>query len=104
MNSIPSFVSELVRSANETDRLTDLELAGLLRRSVTVIRDLREVVGIPADGTENDAVIRLHLLAARLKDATREDVQKGLLEAADMVRTLWVVIDSGTQISFTASG
>ena len=104
MNSIPSFVSELVRFANETDRLTDLELAGLLRRSVTVIRDLREVVGIPADGTENDAVIRLDRLAARLKDATQEDVQKGLLEAADMVRTLWVVIDSGTQISFTASG
>ena len=104
MNSIPSFVSELVRSANETDRLTDLELAGLLRRSVTVIRDLREVVGIPADGTENDAVIRLGRLAARLEDSTLNDVQRGLLEAADMVRTLWVVIDSGTQISFTASG
>ena len=49
MSSVPSFVSELVRSANETDRLTDYEAANLLRRSITVIRDLREAVGIPTE-------------------------------------------------------
>ncbi|MBW6425576.1 hypothetical protein KX729_29650 [Rhizobium sp. XQZ8] len=104
MSSIPSFVSELVRSANETDRLSDFEAVSLLRRSITVIRDLRETVGIPADGTEHDAVIQLDRLATNVDGASREGLHRGLLEAADMVRTLWIVVDSGTRISIPASG
>jgi len=103
MSGVPSFVSELVRSANETDRLTPPEAAGLLRRSITVIRDLRETVGIPAEGTEHDAVIRLNRLATGVDAASPEDVRAGLLEAADMVRTLWIVVDSGTRLNLTAS-
>ena len=104
MSSVPSFVSELVRSANETDRLTDHEAANLLRRSITVIRDLREAVGIPTEGTEHDAVIGLGRLAAGLEAASKQDVRNGLLEAADMVRTLWIVVVSGTRIRITATG
>lgn len=104
MSSIPAFVSELVRAANETDRLSSFEATGLLRRSITVIRDLREAVGIPAEGTEHDAVLRLDRLATSVESASREDVRNGLLEAADMVRTLWIVVDSGTRVSVTASG
>ncbi len=103
MSGIPSFVSELVRSANATDRLTHLEVSGLLRRSITVIRDLRETVGIPAEGTEHDAVIRLNRLATGVDAASSEDVRDGLLEAADMVRTLWIVVDSETHLNLTAS-
>jgi len=103
MSSIPSFVAELVRSANETDRLSDFEAARLLRRSIAIIRDLRETVGIPSDGTEHDAVIQLDRLALNADSASREGLRSGLLEAADMVRTLWVVVDSGTRITITAS-
>ena len=53
---------------------------------------------------EHDAVIRLDRLATGVNAASPEDVRDGLLEAADMVRTLWIVVDSGTRLNLTASG
>jgi hypothetical protein len=101
MRSVPSFVSELVRAANEVDRLSARETEKLLHRSVATVRDLRGIVGIPAEGTELDAVIQLNHLASLADEATPEQVRDGLLEAADMIRTLWIVLDSGTEISLT---
>jgi hypothetical protein len=100
MSSVPSFVSELVRAANEVDRLNAHESEHLLLRAVTTIRDLREIIGIPVYGTELDAVIQLNALAFVTGQATIQEIRDGLLEAADMVRTLWIVADSGTEISW----
>lgn len=55
MSSIPSFVSELVRAANEADRHNAYKGEHLLRRAVATIRDLRNTIGIPVYGTEQDA-------------------------------------------------
>ncbi len=100
MSSVPSFVSELVRAANEVDRLNAHESEHLLLRAVTTIRDLREIIGIPVYGTELDAVIQLNDLAFVTGQATIQEIRDGLLEAADMVHTLWIVADSGTEISW----
>ncbi|MDM9648257.1 hypothetical protein [Rhizobium sp. S163] len=100
MSSVPSFVSELVRAANEVDRLNAHESEHLLLRAVTTIRDLREIIGIPVYGTELDAVIKLNALASATGQAAMQEIRDGLLEAADMVRTLWIVVDSGTEISW----
>lgn len=99
MSSVPSFVSELVRAANEVDRLNAHESEHLLR-AVTTIRDLREIIGIPVYGTELDAVIQLNELASVTGQAAIQEIRDGLLEAADMVHTLWIVADSGTEISW----
>lgn len=57
-SSAPEFVAELVRAANETDRLTAGEIESLLLRAMTTVRDLREQAGIPGSGTEHDAIVR----------------------------------------------
>lgn len=100
MSSVPSFVSELVRAANEVDRLNAHESEHLLLRAFTTIRDLREIIGIPVYGTELDAIIRLNALASATGQAAMQEIRDGLLEAADMVRTLWIVADGGTEISW----
>ncbi|RFB95075.1 hypothetical protein B5K11_08845 [Rhizobium leguminosarum bv. trifolii] len=48
------FVAELVRAANEADRLGPWEAARLLERAIATVRELREAVGIPKDDTELD--------------------------------------------------
>jgi hypothetical protein len=104
MNSVPSFVSELVRAANEVNRLTTREAKSLILRAISAVRDLRDVIGIPVNGTKHDAVIQLNLLVSVIEKASQQEIRDGLLSAADMVRTLWVVVDSGTEISLTPSG
>jgi len=51
MSAVNDLVSELVRAANELDLLTGLEKRRLLERSITVIRDMQEKVGIPPSKT-----------------------------------------------------
>lgn len=103
MSSVPSLVSEIVRAANVVEHLATREIEDLLLRAIATIRDLRDVIGIPVNGTEHDAVIRLSRLASAAEGASRQEIRDGLREAADMVRTLWIVVDSGTEISLTPS-
>ncbi|MBY3038740.1 hypothetical protein [Rhizobium laguerreae] len=103
-SSIPGFVAELVRVANEVDRLTAGEVESLLLRAMITVRDLREQAGIPGSGTEHYAVSRLALVANGVVIHSREEISASFLEAADMVRTLWIVIDSGTVVSILPSG
>ncbi len=103
MSSVPSFVSELVRAANAVELLTSREIEGLLFRAIATIRDLRGITGIPVVGTGHDAVIGLTSLASSAGKASHHEIREGLLAAADMVRTLWIVVDSGTEISLTFS-
>jgi hypothetical protein len=103
-SSVPGFVAELVRAANEIDRLTAGEIESLLLRAVTIVRDLREQAGIPGSSTERDAVVRMDIAANSVATLSDENVSVILREAADMVRTLWIVIDSGTVVSLKSSG
>jgi hypothetical protein len=98
-SSVPGFVAELVRAANEVDRLTAGEIESMLRRAVTTVRDLREQAGIPGSGTERDAIVRLDVVAKGVAALSDENASAILREAADMVRTLWIVVDSGTVVS-----
>lgn len=45
MSSVPAFISELIRAANEVEKLTPNEISRLLDRSVDTIRDMREQAG-----------------------------------------------------------
>ncbi|ACE92269.1 hypothetical protein RHECIAT_CH0003321 [Rhizobium etli CIAT 652] len=103
-SSVPGFVAELVRAANEVDRLTAGEIESLLRRAVTTVRELREKAGIPGSGTERDAIVRLDVAAKGVAALSDENASAILREAADMVRTLWIVVDSGTVVSVKSSG
>ncbi|TBA20974.1 hypothetical protein ELH66_08175 [Rhizobium ruizarguesonis] len=102
-SSVPRFVAELVRAANEVERLTTGEIESLLLLATTTIRDLREQAGIPGSGTEHDGVSRVALVAKDVAIRSREEISASFREAADMVRTLWIVIDSGTVVSLLPS-
>ncbi|TAU59876.1 hypothetical protein ELI45_31110 (plasmid) [Rhizobium ruizarguesonis] len=98
-SSIPSFVAELVRAANEIERLTPWEVRKLLFRAITTVSDLREQVGIPGSGTGLYAIVGLIAVADDIERQSNERMSAALLEAADLVRTLWVVLDSGVEIT-----
>lgn len=100
-SSVPGFGAELVRAANEVDRLTAGEIEGLLLRAVTTVRDLREQAGIPGSGTERDAIVQAAKGVATLSDTNASAI---LREATDMVRRLWIVVDSGTLVSLKSPG
>ncbi|WP_245517740.1 MULTISPECIES: hypothetical protein [Rhizobium] len=102
-SSVPGFVAELVRAANEVDRLTASEIESLLVRAMTTVRDLREQAGIPGSGTEHDAIVRLDIAAKGVVTFSQTNISASLREAADLVRTLWIIVDSGTVVTLKPS-
>lgn len=100
MSSTTDFVAELVRAANEVEKLGAYEKVRLLDRAITAIRDMREQVGVQSSGTAADAVVELQttrVAMARGKQ-TSDHVKAALLDAADMIRTLHIVLETETQI------
>jgi hypothetical protein len=103
VDSVPDFVAELIRAGNEVDRLRANEVRSLIFRAIATVRELREEVGIPGSGTPEDAVVGLHAIAVDAERRTPREWARALLEAADMVRTLRIVVDSGVEIALTPS-
>ncbi len=98
MSLTAAFVSELVRAANQVKRLTAHEKRRLLERAVVTIREMRDQAGIPSSDTEADAVIDLQTTAAGIERRTDEQIKAALLDAADMIRTLHILLDTGTDV------
>lgn len=102
-SSVPAFVAELVRAANEVDRLTASEIESLLLRATTTVRDLRDQAGLPGSGTEHDAIVRLDIAAKGVVTFSRANISASFREAADLVRTLWIIVDSRTVVTLKPS-
>lgn len=100
MSTRNDLIAELVRTANEVEKLGSYEMARLLERAVTTIRNLRHLIGIPSSRTAADAVIDLQIEQGRVMrgDIGYRWVEAALLDAADMIRTLHIVQDTGTVI------
>lgn len=95
-----AFVAELIRAANQIDKLTDHEVRSLLFRSIVTARDLREAVGIPGSGTAEDAVVRLYDVATDIDRVDPSARTGALLEAAGLIRNLRFVGESGTKLAY----
>ncbi len=93
MSLTTAFISELVWAANQVDQLTNFEKRRLLDRAVVTIREMREEVGIPESKTAADAVIDLQTTAAGIDRRTGDEVKAALLDAADMIRILRIILD-----------
>ncbi len=96
MSLTTAFVSELIWAANQAPNLTAFEKRRLLERAVATIRDMRDQVGIPESTTEADPVIDLQTTAAAIERRTHDQVMAALLDAADMIRTLRILLDGKT--------
>ena len=76
------------------DKLAPLEKGRLLQRSIVIIRDGRNEADIPpADG-----VIDLQTVAASIDRRPDGDMTSALLDAADMIRTLKILLDAKTEV------
>jgi hypothetical protein len=100
LSSTNDFIAELIRAANQIDKLTALEKNRLLDRAATVVREMREQIGIPITRTGGDAVTEIQVVAAAVPFGrrTNEEVKAVLLNAAAMIRDLHIVLDTGTEI------
>ena len=85
MSSTTDFIAELVRAANEVEKLDAYEKVRLLDRAVTTIRDMREQVGIPPSGTAADAVVDLQMTSVAFARGKRtpDHVKAAPLDAAE---------------------
>lgn len=100
MSSTTGFVSELVRAANEVEKLDPAEARRLLNRAVNTTRYMREQVGIPGGETAGDVVVDLQTAAVALGlgKRTSAEIASALLTAAGVIRDLHIVLDTGTEI------
>ncbi|MCF1467513.1 hypothetical protein FS764_11390 [Agrobacterium vitis] len=106
MNTTSNFIAEIVRAANEVDRLGETEKRRLIDRAVVTIRDMRQTIGIEGQRVAKDSLIGLQIVSAAVSagQAPDDKVKAALLEAAGMIRDLHIVLDTGTRIEFIDQG
>ncbi|NTF46608.1 hypothetical protein A6U86_32745 [Rhizobium sp. AC27/96] len=103
MSTTTDFIAELVRAANEVEKLSPHEVSRMLDRSVNTIRELRHELGIvPVPG--KDALIYIRTVSAGATRVPNEEWHHGLLHAAEMIRDLHIVRDTGTKIRTSEIG
>jgi hypothetical protein len=83
----------MIRAGNEAAKLSPYEISRLLDRSVATIRDMREQTGIAGSNRAKDVVIDLQIASARAPDLTAAETRDPLLDAADIIRTLKILLD-----------
>jgi hypothetical protein len=83
-----SFISELIRAANETSKLHPTETARLLHRAAATIREYRkQIIYIPAnDPGEGDIVFELTIMATSIDLFPPEKVSEMLVEATEVIK------------------
>ena len=96
MTVTTDFIAGLVRAANGVEKLSAHQVSDLLDRSVDTIRQLRQELGIvPVPG--KDALIYIRTVSAGAARVPHAELQHGLLHAAEMIRNLHIVRDTGTE-------
>ncbi len=96
MSATTDFIAELVRAANEVQKLAPHEVSNMLDRSVNTIRELRRDVGI-VPVPSKDALIYIRTVSAGVERVPKDEWYHGLLHAAEMIRDLHIVRDTGTE-------
>lgn len=94
----PIFIAELIKAANELDRLATFEVSCLLDRSVDTIRDMREQTGVEQSALGRDVVIYLQTSSARAKGLPEDQARDALLDAAETIQTLKMMLDAKDEV------
>jgi len=98
-----AFIAELIRAANEVEKIGTYEQRRLLQRAVTTIITMREEIGIPKSLKGPDAALDIKMLSVQIdaEPISSGEVRNALLKAAGMIRDLHIVIDTGTDFKFS---
>ncbi|MBP2560870.1 hypothetical protein J2857_003639 [Neorhizobium galegae] len=94
MSTLPDFIAELVRAANEVGKCSEFERGNLLDRAYRAIRDGRDQVGTAQDSLGRDPSIDFLTMSRSMPMFSDEEIKAALLEAAGMVRALRIIIDA----------
>ncbi|WP_416068545.1 hypothetical protein NMA58_30050 (plasmid) [Rhizobium sp. YTUHZ045] len=93
MSLTTDFIAELSRAANGVEKLTHYEVSRLLELSIDTIRDKRRQTGVAGIHSARDVQIDLRLSSERARDLLPEQVQDALMDAADVLGSLKIVLD-----------
>lgn len=93
MSSITDFVAELVRAANEVEKLSEAERGGLLDRAYRTVRDARDEIGVEQDSLDRDPAIDFLTMSRSVPMFSDEEIKSALL-AAGVIRNLKIILDA----------
>ncbi|WP_081160314.1 hypothetical protein [Ensifer aridi] len=93
MSLTTDFIAELIRAANESDRLIHYEVSRLFDRAIDTIRDMREQTGAVEAHRARDVLIGLRISSERARDLSAEEVREALVDAADVIRALKICLE-----------
>ena len=83
---VAAFISELIRAANEVERVTLPERARLLWRAAATIRDYREQLGSEAPAAEDDILDALNSMADTIDLHRPKEVASMMLDAVAAIK------------------
>jgi hypothetical protein len=98
LSSTTDFIAELVRAANEVEKLSEDECARLLNVASLTILDCRDQVGVDQDSTNQGRVSDFLTLSGAIPLVPDEEIKAALLEAAGIIRHLHIALDTRTEI------
>lgn len=98
LSSVNDLIAELIRAANDIDKVGDYEIRRLIKKADAAIRDMRSEVGIPPSPAARDALIEVYMVGEHLANYSHSQVSAALLDAAGMARDLHIVLASKTRI------
>ncbi|MDQ0320007.1 hypothetical protein QO002_002145 [Pararhizobium capsulatum DSM 1112] len=98
MTHTTDLIPELIRAANDADRLTAREVSRLLDQSIDTIRDMRGHIGPEETALGRDVVIYLRTASARARWLPVDQAKDALLDAATTIRMLKIVLDSKDEV------
>jgi rRNA processing protein Krr1/Pno1 len=100
MSSVTDVIAELVKAADNSDKLSATEKVQLLDRAITTIREMRgKVVAQSCKGPAGDVVdLRMTRVTLARSKPTSDRFRAALLDAADMIRALHNAVDRHTAV------
>jgi hypothetical protein len=99
LSATTDFIVELVRAANELGPLSVDERRRLVKRGLRMVREMRVESGIRPSRRREDPLREIEIAALMAEAAGNNDDLKGvLLDLADMIRTLKIVLDAKAEV------
>lgn len=97
MSTASEFIPELVRAANQAGRLTELEFRRLTNRGVRTIKEMRLETGVRPN-QQADVLPAIETRCLEAETGTADERKSVLLEIANLVRTLKIVLDARDEV------
>ena len=94
MFTTTAFVSELIRAANEVCKLTVFERGRLLGRAIVTVREMKQGTGDVINPVAFDETLVLQTAAVTIDTLPDDAVKATLLDAAETIRRLRIVLDA----------